>query len=243
MSRITQIVLGTGLCLVSLPAIAHIQLDYPAARTTSQKTTPCGAAGSVRGQTVTRLRAGDTLIVRWRETINHPGHYRISFDDDGQDFVEPASFTDFYTNNTVLHDNIADKSGGEYTFEMTVPNVSCTNCTLQVVQVMTDKAPYGDGNDLYYQCADLEIYQDDADMGDQDMDPTDMGETDTGLDMDTPDLPTPSNNVVVDMETEEEHQHEQEPPRIEGEGSACSSAGLSLGLWPLFLILLGFRRR
>lgn len=96
MSRIFGFVLG-GLSLIASPSFAHIQLDYPPARTTSQKSSPCGAAGSVRGESVTRLRAGETLIVRWRETINHPGHYRISFDDDGQDFVEPASFTDFYT--------------------------------------------------------------------------------------------------------------------------------------------------
>lgn len=242
MSRIFGFVLG-GLSLIASPSFAHIQLDYPPARTTSQKSSPCGAAGSVRGESITRLQAGETLIVRWRETINHPGHYRISFDDDGQDFVEPASFTDFYTDGSVLHDDIADKSGGEYTFEMTVPNVSCTNCTLQVVQVMTDKAPYGDGNDLYYQCADIEIVQDSADMGTDDMGVLDMGEPDVGLDMDSPDLPVPV-DPIVDMgsEDEHEHNHEEPPAPIEGEGSACSSVGGGVSLLPIAL-LFGFRRR
>src|SRR5690606_6077325 len=39
----------------------------------------------------------------------------------------------------------------------TLPDIECESCTLQVVQVMYDKKPYGDGNDLYYQCADIAL--------------------------------------------------------------------------------------
>ncbi|MCA9560948.1 MAG: hypothetical protein KC583_20510, partial [Myxococcales bacterium] len=39
---------------------------------------------------------------------------------------------------------------------VTLPDVECDNCTLQVIQVMFDKPPQtSPGNDLYYQCADL----------------------------------------------------------------------------------------
>ena len=44
--------------------------------------------------------------------------------------------------------------------QVTLPDVECERCTLQLIQVMTDKAPYGDGNDLYYQCADLALRAD-----------------------------------------------------------------------------------
>ena len=40
---------------------------------------------------------------------------------------------------------------------ITLPNMTCENCTLQVIQMMTDKTPYGDGNDLYFQCADIAL--------------------------------------------------------------------------------------
>ena len=176
--------------LVSAPAFAHIQLDYPTARTTQQKTGPCGAPGSVRGTNVTELQAGEVITITWRETINHPGHYRISFDADGQDdFGDPASFTDFYSNPAVLVDEIGDKQGGMYTYDLTVPGVACDNCTLQVVQVMTDKAPYGDGNDLYYQCADIVIVKSGVtpDAGEADMG-SDLGEADMGTE--------PTNNTT-----------------------------------------------
>ncbi len=62
---------------------------------------------------------------------------------------------DFDNNSTILLENIPDNDGGEYEVEVTLPDLECDNCTLQVIQVMLDKPPYGDGNDLYYQCADV----------------------------------------------------------------------------------------
>jgi MYXO-CTERM domain-containing protein len=148
---------GSLVVFCSAGALAHIQLTFPAARTAAQKYGPCGGVGSVRGDVVTSFAPGETIVVTWKETIGHPGHYRVSFDPDGQDdFVDPASFDDLYTAPSVLLDDIADKPGTTaYTAEITLPDIECDNCTLQLIQVMTDKPPYGDGNDLYYQCADV----------------------------------------------------------------------------------------
>jgi uncharacterized membrane protein YgcG len=148
---------------ISAIADAHIRLDAPPARfafsNTGQKTGPCGA-GTATG-TVTEVQAGSTLTVQWTETINHPGHYRISLDPDGGDdgLVNPASETDFYTNDNVLLDQIADKAGGAYSANITIPDTNCDKCTLQLIQVMTDKLPWGpqNGDDLYYWCADIRI--------------------------------------------------------------------------------------
>lgn len=147
----------------SATADAHIRLDAPAARfafsNAGQKTGPCGA-GTATG-TVTEVQAGSTLTVQWTETINHPGHYRIALDPDGGDdgLVNPASETDFYTNDNVLLDQIADKAGGAYSADVTIPDTNCDKCTLQLIQVMTDKLPWGpqNGDDLYYWCADIRI--------------------------------------------------------------------------------------
>jgi len=145
---------------LSGPAGAHITLLDPQPRTESQKVGPCGLANDPKPDSaVAVFEPGQTITVRWTETINHPGHFRVSFDPDGQDdFVDPASFDDFDSAPSVLLDNIADTaSGGISEVEVTLPDVTCERCTLQVGQVMTDKPPYGDGNDLYYQCADIAL--------------------------------------------------------------------------------------
>jgi hypothetical protein len=158
-----RVTLAVGLAILvgsatPLTASAHIALVSPSPRSSSQKVGPCGAGASVRG-TPTVVAAGSVLRVRWNETIDHPGHFRISFDDSGDDaFVDPASAMDTYTNAAVLLDDIADKKGGEYEVEVKLPDVACDKCTLQLIQLMTDKAPYQPGtNDLYYQCADLTL--------------------------------------------------------------------------------------
>lgn len=142
-----------------VPAIlaAHIALTAPAVRTTTSiKSPPCGATGSVRGTNVTVLEPGSMLAVRWNETIDHPGHYRISFDTDGEDFTIPLDFNDLTQTENVLLDNIAD-GASPYMSMVQLPNVECENCTLQLIQMMTDKPPYGDGNDIYFQCADIAL--------------------------------------------------------------------------------------
>lgn len=153
-----------GLVLVADTAAAHINLLDPPPRHLMLKSGPCGAGpGDMRGDIVTTFQGGQTITVKWVETVDHPGHYRISFDPDGQDdFADPASFDELYSNPAVLLDGIADMSGSQimYQADITLPEMSCDNCTLQVVQMMTDKAPYGDGNDLYYQCADLVLSED-----------------------------------------------------------------------------------
>lgn len=142
-------------------ARAHLGLDVPTSRygPDTLKTGPCGVAGGERTSNVTYYEPGETIEVRWDEYVDHPGHYRIAFDDDGvDDFVDPATMMELDSNDTVLLDGITDKGQGErdYVATVTLPNLSCDNCTLQVIQVMYDKPPYTTpGNDIYYQCADL----------------------------------------------------------------------------------------
>ncbi|MCE9576866.1 MAG: lytic polysaccharide monooxygenase [Deltaproteobacteria bacterium] len=143
----------------AVPAAAHIALTSPPPRTTELKSGPCGALNSVRGTNVTVLAPGATIDVTWKETINHPGHYRISFDPTGQNFTVPLAFDDTSQTMNVLVDNIPDSptANDTYTKSITLPNIECETCTLQVIQMMTDKPPYGDGNDIYYQCADIAL--------------------------------------------------------------------------------------
>jgi hypothetical protein len=173
--------------LSPLEARAHLGLDVPTSRYGPDvlKTGPCGSGDGERTGNVTYYAPGETIEVFWDEYVDHPGHYRIAFDDDGvDDFVDPATMMELYSNDTVLLDGIEDKGPGErgYMATVTLPDVTCENCTLQVIQVMYDKPPYTTpGNDIYYQCADLVLRgggaPPDADAG------TDLDagtETDTG---------------------------------------------------------------
>ena len=155
--RVAAILAAGWVAPFAAPAYGHVQLRAPMQRSADLKDGPCGLRNGTRTENVCTLRPGANIIVVWDETINHPGHFRLSFDDDGDDdFVDPAGFDDLYTGSSVLLDGIADQDGDStYRQELTLPDIECDNCTLQVIQVMTDKAPYGDGNDLYYQCADL----------------------------------------------------------------------------------------
>lgn len=158
---------------------AHVQLDQPTRRQTElsgsgleQKTWPCGR--NARSANVTVLQPGQTITVRWTETIQHPGHFRIAFDQDGQDgFQDPVCLTncdtlssptfDFNNDPGILMDNIPDQVTDTYEVQVTLPNVECENCTLQLIQVMYDKPPYTTepddplSDDMYYQCADLAL--------------------------------------------------------------------------------------
>lgn len=158
--------LTIGLCALAQVAHAHINLDSPTRRGGDLKTGPCG--GAARGTTPTVFSPGETVTVSWTETIDHPGHYRIAFDDDGEDFPEIDGFDDIKTalpfdlgsGAVVLADGIMDESGfgSSYEQEITLPDVECETCTLQLIQVMTDKPPYQSGtNDVYHECADLAL--------------------------------------------------------------------------------------
>ena len=143
--------LAVGLVAHTTTAYAHIALTFPTPRSADQKAGPCGAAGSTRGTKVSTFRPGDTITVEWDETVDHPGHYRIAFDDDGSDaFQNPNRPDDNFP--STLADQITDRGGGHYTQQITLPSTPCTNCTLQLMQVMTTTVPY---NSFYYQCADL----------------------------------------------------------------------------------------
>lgn len=142
-----------ALLLLSGTASAHATLTSPSPRTADNKAGPCGAAGSKRGTKVAKFSPGQTITVEWDETVDHPGHYRIAFDDDGDDvFVNPNNPNDNFA--STLMEPIADKVGGHYTQQITLPAKPCTNCTLQLIQVMTTQVPY---NSFYYQCADITI--------------------------------------------------------------------------------------
>lgn len=178
-----------------LPAVAaaHVKITSPTPRSsTVLKERHCGMAGLSRANVKT-VAPGSVLHVEWDEYIAHPGWYRISFQQNGDVFeIPPASNgadgnggasnyptedltgkADPVTGSIILADRIQHP---KLALDVTLPNVECTNCTLQLIQMMTDKPPYtidAASNDIYFACVDLVLSANaPADPGT----PTDPGE-------------------------------------------------------------------
>ena len=154
------------------------------------KAGPCGRAGGTRGTNIYTYEPGQTITISLVEYVQHPSYFRWAFDADGDGtFKEPASIkpidptrpcpidngdhcgaSDYYNNAAVLPgmDDLnphmpTSGSSPKYTWQVTLPNVECANCTLQVIQVMEDNLLHGDYDptpgvgveDIYHQCIDL----------------------------------------------------------------------------------------
>jgi hypothetical protein len=179
-------IIGLGLVTPSV-ALAHIHLTFPLARTDSatgdQKEEHCGTPGWIRADHPERTSVflpGQTITVTWDETIQHPGYFRIALQPNagaeldlfgippcGVDVGDPINCgndnfptlnqegIDPINGSIVIADQILD---GTLSQEITLPNIECANCTLQFIQVMTDKNPYTRdalSDDIYFNCADV----------------------------------------------------------------------------------------
>lgn len=126
---------------------------------TDLKTGPCGDLP--RTATPARLTAGATIEVEFESTIYHQGHFRIAFSQ-----VDDAGF-----DQHVLVDSIPDYANQpDRRLSLTLPDVECDACTLQLIQVMLDRSPPTN----YYSCADIQLVASSND-GD-DMNPPDAVE-------------------------------------------------------------------
>jgi len=180
-----------ALCLAPAGvAQAHIHLMQPLSRTDlttgDQKEQHCGVLNQVRNPArVTTYKPGEQVMVTWAETINHTGWFRIAFQPTGDVFgIPPASngptglgapsnyptenrtgMVDAANGSIVLADRIAD---GTAQMMVTMPMMECSNCTLQFIQVMSDKPPYtadAASDDIYFNCADITLAANAPDAG------------------------------------------------------------------------------
>jgi hypothetical protein len=110
------------------------------------KTGPCGGyPPTVNPPT---FLPGEQITVQWEETINHPGYFTIAF--------SPANDTGFQDNILARIDDTQNNLNDMphfYSETITLPNIECDNCTLQLIQYMTERDPPS----LYYSCGDLRL--------------------------------------------------------------------------------------
>ena len=114
-----------------------------------------------------------------QETIYHPGHYRVALavNSPNELPVDPKATTETTDRGPrslsaevmspvqmpVLADGLfvhTAKVDSPFETDVTLPNISCKRCTLQVIQFMEQHAVNNPGNFTYHHCATLQITAD-----------------------------------------------------------------------------------
>ena len=132
---------------------------------------PTNAVGKVQGNS--------KLHVKLMETVFHPGHYRISLAVNSRAELpaDPEVVTrdsergpwsvsaaiDKAPKSPVLADGLfvhTTKPTDPFETDITLPNITCSKCTLQIVQFMAEHGYNKDGGYYYHHCADLQITAD-----------------------------------------------------------------------------------
>ena len=175
---------------IVVPAVAHahFKLIEPASwivedeRGDPQKAGPCGGTNGNAGtptNTLGKAVGGQKLHVKVMETIYHPGHYRIALAVNSR--AELPADSDVVTKESergprsvsatiqsapklpVLADGLfvhTVKATEPFETDVTLPNISCRRCTLQVIQFMEQHGANNPGMYTYHHCAVVQITAD-----------------------------------------------------------------------------------
>lgn len=171
---------------------AHFILQAPASWVVEntlgdpQKAAPCGVAEGVAftpTNAVSEVVGGSMLHIKVKETVYHPGHYRIALAvlDRAELPVDPEPTTTMTEQGVrsvsgkieanpkapVLIDGLWEhhekpEAGAALIHETDVklPNINCDHCTLQVLQFMEEHGVNKLGDFSYHHCAALKITAD-----------------------------------------------------------------------------------
>ena len=168
---------------------AHFKLVEPASwiiedeRGDPQKAGPCGGSNTDYGKpsyAVTQAVGGSKLHIKVMETIYHPGFYRVALAVNSplELPVDPKATTETTDRGPrsiagevmspvqvpVLADGLfphkAKLDVATLETDVTLPNISCKRCTLQVIQFMEQHGANNPGNYTYHHCATIQITPD-----------------------------------------------------------------------------------
>jgi len=183
------LLIGSALVTVAATqAVAHFRLIAPASWLQEnqlgdpQKAGPCGGTSADPGKptgSVTTVKGGEKLHLKVAETIYHPGHYRVALavNSPSELPLDPKATTETTERGPrsvsaeimnpvappVLMDGLFPhqaKPDGPLETDVTLPNISCKKCTLQVIQFMEQHAVNNPGMFTYHHCATLQITAD-----------------------------------------------------------------------------------
>jgi hypothetical protein len=155
-----------------------------------QKIAPCGgvSANPARGSlanpgvpsgAVTNVKGGTEIPLLVQESIFHPGHYRVALARTASQLPPDPMVTTTQTERgvrsqaaviqnppvaPVLLDGIfphTERPTQNFEAMIPIPNISCPNCVLQVIEFMADHPGIAvDGGHSYHHCATLNITAD-----------------------------------------------------------------------------------
>lgn len=188
MKRSVRFLVAALLAAVPASTYAHFKLVEPASwiietdRGDPQKAGPCGGSNTDWGKPsgmISKAVGGSKLHIKVLETIYHPGHYRVALAVNSQTELPldpvtttregargPQSVTAVIQDPPrmpVLADGLwvhTAKVTEPFETDVTLPNISCPRCILQVVQWMAEHGFNNPGGYSYHHCADLQIVAD-----------------------------------------------------------------------------------
>ncbi len=186
MRRFQYLALGSlALALLAQRGVAHFHLLEPAswiqesASGDPQKMAPCGGTSADPGKptgAVTKVQGGEKLHIKLRETVFHPGFYRVALAVNSRSELPPDP--EARTENTskgprsvsgaihyppvppVLADGLFQHTArfdNDVETDVDIPNISCSACTLQIIEFMASHGLNKDGDYSYHHCATLAI--------------------------------------------------------------------------------------
>jgi hypothetical protein len=178
-----QLIASTILVIASFSgaAQAHFNLIMPppadSAADGGKGAPPCGPTSA--SGVVTAVQGGHALTVSLNETVLHPGHYRIALSINSRSELpaDPIAVVDANGNSVsapfedpavfpVLADDVFDHTTGTtpipFSTQVMLPNITCSKCTLQVIEFMARHGANPGGGFYYHHCADLAITADPA---------------------------------------------------------------------------------
>jgi hypothetical protein len=184
---VSALLCASAIALVAAPASAHFILMAPDSWIEAnvlgdpQKAAPCGTSAITAGKPtgkVTALKGGDMLHIKIKETIYHPGFYRVALSVlDRKELPAdpipttkesprgPISVSGKIESNPqppVLADGLFlhhEKPAADsfYETDIKLPNINCEKCTVQVIQFMEAHGLNKEGEFTYHHCADVKI--------------------------------------------------------------------------------------
>jgi hypothetical protein len=174
-----------ALTLLAPYTAAHFRLLEPASWLEEsqlgdpQKMAPCGGTSADPGKptgAVTNVQGGEKLHIKLRETVFHPGFYRIALAVNSRDELppDPEVKTEPSSNGPrsvsaaihyppappVLADGLfphTTRFDKELETDVEIPNINCSKCILQIVEFMAAHGLNKDGDYAYHHCAVLRI--------------------------------------------------------------------------------------
>jgi len=129
---------------------------------------------------VTDIKGGSSFHVLLSETVFHPGHYRVALAKSAANLPPDPKVTTRDSDRgpwsvsaeiqspalpPLLADGLfahTERPTGLVEADITIPNVNCRNCILQVIQFMADHGKNPDGDFSYHHCATVNITADAA---------------------------------------------------------------------------------